>query len=195
VASARVGDAELIDKISRVFRRHGYEGATMARLSAATGLEKASLYHRFPGGKDQMVAAAAAAGNAWFGEHVLQPSSQAGDAAAQVKVVCQRLREFYDDGRLPCVLESLSLPAGSKELHRALSSSLDGWLEAFARLARNSGFSPAAARDRAELAIIEIEGSLVLARVKDDSGPFLRTIRKLPKLLTEAAVVAHNAIR
>src|SRR5277367_2695829 len=185
MALARVGGAELIDKISRVFRRHGYEGATMSRLSAATGLERASLYHRFPGGKDEMVAAAAAAGNAWFGEHVLQPLSQPGDPAAQVKVVCQRLREFYDDGRLPCVLESLSLPAGSEELHRALDSSLEAWLEAFTQLARKSGFSPAAARDRAEQAVIEIEGSLVLARVRGDSGPFLRTIRKLPKLLTE----------
>jgi TetR/AcrR family transcriptional regulator, lmrAB and yxaGH operons repressor len=185
MALARVGGAELIDKISRVFRRHGYEGATMSRLSAATGLERASLYHRFPGGKDEMVTAAAAAGNAWFAEHVLQPLSQSGDPADQVKVVCQRLREFYDDGRLPCVLESLSLPAGSEELHRTLDSSLDAWMDAFTLLARKSGFSPAAARDRAEQAIIVIEGSLVLARVRGDSGPFLRTVRKLPKLLTE----------
>jgi TetR/AcrR family transcriptional regulator, lmrAB and yxaGH operons repressor len=185
MALARVGGAELIDKISRVFRRHGYEGATMSRLSAATGLERASLYHRFPGGKDEMVTAAAAAGNAWFAEHVLQPLSQPGDPAGQVKVVCQRLREFYDDGRLPCVLESLSLPAGSEELHRTLDSSLDAWMDAFTLLARKSGFSPAAARDRAEQAIIVIEGSLVLARVRGDSGPFLRTVRKLPKLLTE----------
>ncbi len=181
-----LGDAELIEKISRVFRQHGYEGATMSRLSASTGLEKASLYHRFPGGKDEMVAAAAAAGNAWFAEHVLQPLSQPGDPAGQVKVVCQRLRQFYDDGRLPCVLESLSLPAGNEELHRALTASLNGWVEAFAQLARRSGFSLAAARGRAEQAIIEIEGSLVLTRVRGDSGPFLRTIRKLPKLLTEA---------
>ncbi len=185
MAFARIGDAELIEKISRVFRQHGYEGATMARLSAATGLEKASLYHRFPAGKDEMVAAAATAGDAWFTEHVLQPLSQPGDPVAQINAVGRRLREFYDDGRLPCVLESLSLPAGSAELHQALVSSLDEWLAAFTQLARNSGFFPAAARDRAEQAIIEIEGSLVLARVRGDSGPFLRTIRKLPKLLTE----------
>jgi AcrR family transcriptional regulator len=188
MAFSRVGDAELIDRISRVFRRHGYEGATMARLSAATGLEKASLYHRFPGGKDEMVFAAASAGSAWFQEHVLQPLAESGDTAAQVKVVCQRLREFYDEGQLPCVLESLSLPAGSEELHRALGTTLDAWIEAFTRLARNSGLPAAAARERAEQAIVEVEGSLVLSRVKGDSGPFLRAIRKLPKLLTQTTV-------
>ncbi len=185
MAFVRVGDAELLARISVVFRQHGYEGATMSRLSAATGLERASLYHRFPGGKDEMVAAAAAAGHAWFAEHVLRPLAHPGDPAAQLKAACQRLREFYDDGRLPCVLESLSLPAGSEDLHRALGSTLDAWLDAFAQLARRSGFSAAAARERAEQAVIEIEGSLVLARVRKDSGPFLRTIRKLPNLLTE----------
>ena len=115
-----------------------------------------------------MVATAAAAGNAWFAEHrACNRSLSPATAAGQVKVVCQRLREFYDDGRLPCVLESLSLPAGSEELHQApWRSSLDAWIEAFTQLARKSGFSPAAARDRAEQAIIEIEGSLVLARVR-----------------------------
>ena len=188
MAHPRTPDAELIGKIARVFRQHGYEGASMARLSAATGLEKASLYHRFPGGKDEMVAAAAAAGNAWFSEHVLQPISQPGEPAAQIKLVCLRLREFYEDGKLPCVLEALSLPAGSEPLHEALASSLDAWLGAFTQLARNSGFTPAAARDRAEQAIIGIEGSLVLARVKADTGPFLRAIRKLPRLLTEPSI-------
>jgi TetR/AcrR family transcriptional regulator, lmrAB and yxaGH operons repressor len=185
MALARVGGAELIEKISQVFRRLGYEGATMSRLSAATGLERASLYHRFPGGKDEMVAAAVASGNAWFDEHVLKPLLQPGDPASQVKILCQRLREFYDDGRLPCVLESLSLPAGREELHQGLGSSLDAWQDAFTQLARRSGFSLSVARERAEQAIIEIEGALVLARVRADTGPFLRTIKKLPKLLTE----------
>jgi AcrR family transcriptional regulator len=175
----------MVNGAARLLAQKGLQGASFAEVLELTGAPRGSVYHHFPHGKDEMVAAAAAAGNAWFGEHVLQPLPQPGDPADQVKVVCQRLREFYDDGRLPCVLESLSLPAGSEELHRALNSSLDAWVEAFTQLARKSGFSPAAARDRAEQAVIEIEGSLVLARVRGDSGPFLRTIRKLPKLLTE----------
>jgi TetR/AcrR family transcriptional repressor of lmrAB and yxaGH operons len=188
MAYSRVSDEELIQKISEVFRKHGYEGATMSRLSAATGLQRASLYHRYPGGKEQMVAAAANSIYAWFGQYVLAPLAQPEEPAAQLKVVCQRLREFYGDGRMPCVLESLSLPAGSEELRAALDSSLDAWLGAFEKLARKSGFSPSGARERAEQAIIEIEGSLVLARVKGETGPFLRTIRKLPKLLLESGI-------
>ena len=189
MALARVGGAELIDKISRVFRRHGYEGATMSRLSAATGLERASLYPPLSRGERTR----------WSPPRPLPVVPGSGSMCCSRS----RSREMQwrsgqgglpataggsdDDGRRPCVLESLSLPAGNEKLHRALNSSLEVWLEAFTQLARKSGFSPAAARDRAEQAVSEIEGSLVLARVRGDSGPFLRTIRKLPKLLTEVS--------
>ncbi len=45
---------QLISILDDVFRRRGYEGATLAELSRACGLGKASLYHHFPGGKDEM---------------------------------------------------------------------------------------------------------------------------------------------
>ncbi|MEM8810542.1 MAG: TetR/AcrR family transcriptional regulator, partial [Cyanobacteria bacterium P01_G01_bin.38] len=38
-----------IAKLTPVFRRYGYEGASLSMLSKATGLGKASLYHHFPG--------------------------------------------------------------------------------------------------------------------------------------------------
>ncbi|NJN51594.1 MAG: helix-turn-helix transcriptional regulator [Gammaproteobacteria bacterium] len=44
----------LIEQITEVFRLHGFAGATLAQLSAATGLKRASLYHHFPGGKADM---------------------------------------------------------------------------------------------------------------------------------------------
>ena len=48
---------EVITKLVPVFRRYGYEGATVSRLSEATGLKKASLYYHFQGGKEQMAEA------------------------------------------------------------------------------------------------------------------------------------------
>src|SRR3954454_5676749 len=45
---------ELIAILDDVFRRRGYEGATLSELSRACNLGKASLYHHFPGGKEEM---------------------------------------------------------------------------------------------------------------------------------------------
>ena len=38
---------ELEDRLARVFLDYGYEGASLSRLAAASGLGKASLYHHW----------------------------------------------------------------------------------------------------------------------------------------------------
>ena len=43
---------QIIPQLIPIFRHYGYEGATVSRLSEATELKKASLYHHFQGGKE-----------------------------------------------------------------------------------------------------------------------------------------------
>lgn len=57
-ATARDAARErLIMTIGRVFRRYGYEGASLSILSRETGLGRSSLHHFFPGGKEDMAMA------------------------------------------------------------------------------------------------------------------------------------------
>jgi TetR/AcrR family transcriptional repressor of lmrAB and yxaGH operons len=44
----------IVPELLELFRKFGYDGVTIARISEATGLGKASLYHHFPQGKEQM---------------------------------------------------------------------------------------------------------------------------------------------
>ena len=55
--AALMSREEVVERLMRVVRRHGYDGASLAELSKATGLGKSSLYHYFPDGKDDMVRA------------------------------------------------------------------------------------------------------------------------------------------
>ena len=48
---------EVVDRLLAVFQRLGYDGASLAELSHATGLGKSSLYHYFPNGKEEMALA------------------------------------------------------------------------------------------------------------------------------------------
>ena len=57
MASPKVHDEKLIERLTSVFRIYGYEGASLSRIAEATGLQRASLYHRFPGGKEEMAEA------------------------------------------------------------------------------------------------------------------------------------------
>jgi TetR/AcrR family transcriptional regulator, lmrAB and yxaGH operons repressor len=184
VAFSKVKDEELASRALEVFRDYGYEGTSLNRLAEATGLEKASFYYRFPGGKRDIVLAVAAHVERWFRENVLEPLAGTGTPAERVRLVARRLRTFYGDGSRPCVLDTLSLTGGPPELQTVLAGALKGWLAAFTSIARESGFSRAAAERQAQQALINIEGSLVLARVLRTPGIFLRTLADLSALLT-----------
>ncbi len=182
----KLSDQELGRILADVFRTHGYEGATLSLIAQATGLEKASLYHRYPGGKDDMVDAAVVYLNDWFATNVFAVLDQPGTPSERLRTVAVRLREFYDGGRKSCALNSLSLPSGSDALHQALQGAVNAWLQAFASVARQSGATSAKARERATQAIIEIQGALVLSRVLDDCKPFQKVLNRLPDLLLDA---------
>jgi AcrR family transcriptional regulator len=184
VAFSKVKDEQLADRALEVFRNYGYEGTSLNRLAEAAGLEKASFYYRFPGGKKDIVMAVAAHVGRWFRENVLEPLEGRGTPGERVQLVERKLRTFYGDGSQPCVLDTLSLTGGPPELQAALAGALRGWLAAFRAVARESGMTRAAAERRAQQALIDIEGSLVLSRVLKNPGIFLRTLAGLQALLT-----------
>ena len=57
MAHPALAKEEVVARLMKVFRREGYEGASLSRLSEATGLGRSSLYHHFPRGKEDMAAA------------------------------------------------------------------------------------------------------------------------------------------
>ena len=63
----------VIKQLSAVFRTHGYDGTTLSLLSEATGLVKASLYHYFPKGKQDMALAVIQNRTELFKREVIEP--------------------------------------------------------------------------------------------------------------------------
>ena len=181
---AKVSDKELFERLAEVFRRRGYDGASYAELMRATGLVKASLYHRFPNGKEEMVGAIQSEVDRQFAEYVLAPAVEPGDPMERARQMARRLREFYDSGRAWCLLDTLTL-ADSRTMLVHAKKSMEFWVERFARVGREAGLSAGVARKRAEEAVAAIEGGLVVARVLKNRRPFLRVLAGLPKKLTE----------
>ncbi|HEX4067490.1 MAG TPA: TetR/AcrR family transcriptional regulator [Acidobacteriaceae bacterium] len=179
-----VSDEVFLAAALDLFRTYGFEGVSLKQLADATGLEKASLYYRYPGGKDEIAMAVAGDVVRWFEANVFEPLKGTASTHKRVAFVAERLREFYASGSKACLTDVLSLPGGSDELHRAVRGALEAWIVAFAAVARESGMSQAMSRSKAEEAILRIEGSLVLGRVLGNTAAFERTLRLLPALLT-----------
>ena len=183
----KIDDDRLLDRLTEVFRVHGYEGASLSRISKATGLKRGSLYHRFPGGKDEMAQAVLKRADDWFASHVLAPLAEPGDPAARVRKVADRLKRFYFGGDRSCLLDTLSLGEPGTPLREHVEQSISAWLDEFAGIAGEAGHTGAAARRRAEDALVRIQGSLVLARATGGTKPLGRVLKDLTAILIDPA--------
>jgi AcrR family transcriptional regulator len=181
---------KLILQLLELFRRYGYEGATLSKISQFTGLGKASLYHHFPGGKEDMVNAVLEYLENWLEENILKPmraqnnpsDREAYPKGYRLKEMCDRVNELYQGGEQCCLFGVLLLGEARDLFHEKIKNSLKLWVEAIAEVLVEAGIEEQIAREQAEDAIASIQGALILARGLDDLEPFQRTLRQIKKL-------------
>lgn len=166
-----------------LFRQHGYDGATLAKISAATGLGKASLYHHFPGGKDEMVETVLDYLERWMDQNIVQKLKTPGDPLAQLQQMCDRLSEVYDGGKQPCLSAILLLGSARDVFHNRVQALYQIWIDAIANVLTAAGMNKSLAHQRGENAVIAIQGALILSQALNNSAPFQRVMQQLPKEL------------
>lgn len=175
-----ISDEDLMRRLSCIFRDVGYSGASLAMLAEAAGLSKASLYHRFPGGKEQMAREVLDYTGGQFVEHVLSPLET--DAAPQdkAKALSLKLDAFYESGLRACLLNMLSSPlSGEGPFSQQIKAMLIMLIDALSAVAMEAGASAEIARRRAERVVMLLQGSLVLSRGLGDAAPFRSCLETL----------------
>jgi TetR/AcrR family transcriptional repressor of lmrAB and yxaGH operons len=178
--------ADILPVLGEVFRAHGYEGATLALISEATGLGKGSLYHFFPGGKAQMAGEVLAEIDAWFEVNIFAPLRSAEDPARAVAAMLNGTEEYFRSGRRVCLVGVFALGAARDSFAAQVNDYFARWGDALALLLERSGLSSSVARRRSEDAMLSIQGALVLARARDDAKIFSRAMAELKlRLLAE----------
>ena len=157
-----ISKQEVIERLTRTFRESGYQGASLARLSEATGLGKASLYHYFPGGKEQMAETVLEHVGAWFKDHVMIPLAGPGTPAERLNRMILELNDFYQKGRCSCLLDLLAIGDAGAMFDKPIRASVLAWENAIAEVLVESGLDEAKSKTRAEDALIAIQGDIYL---------------------------------
>jgi AcrR family transcriptional regulator len=171
---------EVVERLMQVVRRFGYDGASLAELSKATGLGKSSLYHYFPRGKDDMVRAVLEQLEQQLRALVFEPLRQPGPARERIEEMVRTLDDYYRGGREACILGNLVLGTSRTRFRSRLRAIFDQWIDALAAALLDGGLPRPVARARAEDAVMRIEGALVLAGAMNDISLFGRALRQLP---------------
>ena len=185
--AALMSREEVVERLMRVVRRHGYDGASLAELSKATGLGKSSLYHYFPDGKDDMVRAVLEHLESQLRETVFEPLRRPGPARRRVEEMIDTVDAFYRGGREACVLGTLVLGTSRSRFRAKLEAIFNEWIDALSGALIDAGLSKAVARARAEDAVMRVEGALILAGAMNDASLFARAVRQLPAELLAPA--------
>lgn len=170
---------EVLERLLDVFRQRGYEGASMAELSSATGLGKSSLYHHFPGGKVEMAEQVLDHLDRQLAAELYEPLRSDRPAARRLGAMLDTIDAFYEGGRKACLLERLSASVDRAEFRRPLRRAFTVWVEAIEALCLEAGLSKTVSRARAQDFVIRIQGALVVCAGTGDLQPFARTIRDL----------------
>jgi len=178
---------EVIAILVETFRRDGYDGASIATLSKATGLGKSSLYHYFPGGKVDMATQVLAAVQDWIERRMVATLTGGGAPRARLVRTLDLISEFYDHGSKACVVGHLCASVDRRQFQKPLDRVLRTWIGAIGALLEEAGFSERVARERAEDAVIRIQGALVVSGGLADPAPFQRAIKRLGTDLLEDA--------
>jgi AcrR family transcriptional regulator len=170
---------EVLDILLNTFRERGYEGASLAELSAATGLMKSSLYHHFPGGKEDMAEQVMAHLDQRLAADVYEPLRSSQTPAKKLGAMLDAIDAFYESGRKACLYERLCASADRAKFRRPLRRAFAAWMGAVEELCLEAGLPKAVARARAEDLVVRIEGALIVCAGTDDYGVFARTIKEL----------------
>lgn len=169
------GDSKqrMVAGAAELLAERGLQGTSFADVIERTGAPRGSIYHHFPGGKEQL------AGDAVDFAGALLPSAMEGARGEPADVVVDRLlavwRSVLTRGDLQrgCTLVAVTVAADGDLLDRA-AAAFRSWESALAELLAAGGIPPAQAPAHATLLVAATEGAVLLSRAERSLEPLER---------------------
>jgi AcrR family transcriptional regulator len=160
----------MIDGAVRLLARQGLQGTSFAEVLQATGTPRGSIYHHFPGGKDQLVAAALD----WAGEDTVRVLSGL-DGASPATIAGTYLAMWRDlleqsSATTGCAVAAVTVATRSDEMLARAAGVFRSWRARLAELLAAGGHPRPGAF--AATLVAASEGAVVLSRAERSLEPF-----------------------
>jgi TetR/AcrR family transcriptional repressor of lmrAB and yxaGH operons len=175
--------------------KQGFQGASLSRVLADSDAPRGSIYHHFPEGKDQLVAAAVEAA----GERAVQVlDALSGRGPAEIvdgfMAIWRSIleRSGFTAG---CSVLAVTVSADSPELVERAGQVFRSWQARLAELLAAAGLADADADAFATMLIAASEGAVVLARAQQDFSPFDAVHRQLRSMAASYAIIPDRPSR
>jgi TetR/AcrR family transcriptional regulator, lmrAB and yxaGH operons repressor len=158
-----------------LMRRRGYHATGLAEVLARGEAPKGSLYHYFPGGKEQLASEAVREGARVVTEQIIAAFAANSDLAGVLRTFARGLaaglaESGFRDG---CPVATVTLDAASDSpiIAEACAAGFLEWRDTIAVELGRWGYSEGDAAKVATLVLSAFEGALLVARATRDAGP------------------------
>jgi AcrR family transcriptional regulator len=160
---------------AELLRRQGYAATGLKQVVAEADAPFGSLYHHFPGGKEQLGEEVLRTGGAFFLVLFEQIAEGAPDVAAGVRdffagaAETLKATDFAD--ACPIATVAGETASTNEALRRAAAEVFESWLAAGAVRFEHAGIPRVRARELAIAVVALIEGGFLLSRVQRSTEP------------------------
>jgi AcrR family transcriptional regulator len=164
-----------METTAELFRRHGYTGTGMKQIVEAANAPFGSLYHHFPGGKEQLGEEVVRSAGAMYYELWEMIAAQAPDVvAATADFFSGAAAVLEATGYVDaCPIETVALEVASTNdrLRQATADVFESWITGIGGHMVAAGMDPARARAVGIEVINALEGAFVLSRAMRSTEP------------------------
>jgi AcrR family transcriptional regulator len=165
----------ILETTAELFRRYGYTGTGMKQVVAEAGAPFGSLYHHFPGGKEQLGSEVIRRSGRMYFELFEAIYDAAPDPATGVEDffvgAAEVLRETDYADACPIATVALEVASASEPLRLATAEVFEGWIGGGGERFAAAGVPEDEARELAVFVICALEGAFVLARALRSTEP------------------------
>ena len=157
-----------------VLAQRGLQGTSFSEVIEATGAPRGSIYHHFPGGKDEMIGETIFLLGGSVAERIRAIEATRPEQVSDEFI--EGWREFAraTDLKAVCAVSAVTVGAGAaaQGLLPAVASTFASWQDALAEAYARTGVTKADSKRLATTTVAALEGALILARAQQSMEPF-----------------------
>jgi len=188
----------IVNTSAELFGRQGYNGTGLKQIVAKAQAPFGSLYHFFPGGKEQLGAEVIRWSGAVYAELLAAVFDPAPDVVTAIgdffAGAAAHLHETDYADACPIATVALEVASTSETLRQATADVFESWITELGARFTAAGIEPATARDLAFNALGALEGAFLLSRAMRSVEP-LELAGHATRAAVQAALPAPRGAR
>lgn len=180
--------AKMVSTTASLLQKQGYNGTGLNQIIKESSTPKGSIYFHFPGGKEELAAAAIRSSGEEFGDRLRAAIGPHPDLGEAIDATCRTLAaelldSDYHDG-CPVATVTLEAASQSEPIRLACEEQYRTWQDFVRDTLLERGLDEELAAELGVLVLASVEGAMILCRAYRSTEPLEAVGRNLKRLIS-----------